>query len=101
MLVAVANDVHLILDPTIQSEDLSGEMAPRLNTLNGVTLGLLANGKFNGDRLLDFICEQLETRYRLARVVRFTKTHASVPLSPELLRDVVSTCSAVITAVGD
>jgi len=55
--------------------------APRKASLDGATIGLLANGKSNGMALLDRIVERLRERHRIGDVVRVAKTNASAPSS--------------------
>jgi hypothetical protein len=90
-----------ILDPTVAPEPVEAALAPRLPALDGKVLGLLANGKVNGDRLLDLVREGLEARYRLREVVVRAKPSATRVAASELLADLASRCDAVVTAIGD
>jgi hypothetical protein len=75
--------------------------APRLDTLEGLTIGLLSNGKANGVELLDRVADELVTRHSIARVIRHTKPHPSLPMSDEVLTMFAEQAHAVLTAVGD
>lgn len=76
-------------------------VAPRLANLDGITLGLLANGKANSVQLLELAAAELGTRYRIDRVIRHTKPHPSLPMSDEVLTMFAEQAHAVLTAVGD
>ncbi|MEO5839572.1 MAG: hypothetical protein ABIQ73_01570 [Acidimicrobiales bacterium] len=75
--------------------------APRLNSLDGVTLGLLANGKANGAAILDSVASALAQRHRIAGVVRAGKAHPSLPVSDEVLGMFAEHVQVVLTAIGD
>ena len=61
--------------------------APRLSSLDGVTLGLLANGKANSEAMLEAMATAIAQRHRITGVVRATKSHPSLPVSDEALGD--------------
>lgn len=90
-----------ILDPTVEPDRAEATMAPRVPSLDGKVLGLLANGKVNADHLLDLVREGLEARYRLRGVVVRVKPSASRVAEPETLGELARDCDAVVTAIGD
>lgn len=75
--------------------------APRLASLDGVTLGLLANGKANSEAILDAMATAIAQRHRIVEVVRATKVHPSLPLSDEVLGMFAEHVQVVLTAIGD
>jgi hypothetical protein len=75
--------------------------AKRLGDLDGKVLGLLHNGKVNGDRLLDLVREQLAARYGLRDVVVVRKPSASRVAEGAVLDRLARECDAVVTAIGD
>ena len=75
--------------------------APRLASLDGMTLGLLSNGKANGVELLEGVAEAIAERYRIARVIRHTKAHPSLPMTDEVASMFAEHAHAVLCAVGD
>ena len=75
--------------------------APRLSLLDGVTLGLLANGKANSDAILDAVADALANRHRIAGVVRVTKPHPSLPASGTVVSTFAERAQVVLTAIGD
>jgi len=76
-------------------------MAPRPRALDGLTVGLLNNGKLNADRLLDGFYRALEGRYRLAGTVHHKKEMPSRRFDSQVMEDVARRCQLAITAVGD
>ena len=91
-----------ILDPTVSAEETAGAVvAKRVCDLDGKVLGLLHNGKINGDRLLELVREQLGARYRLRDVVMIRKDSASRVADANDLDRLARECDAVVTAIGD
>ena len=90
-----------ILDPTISPERAEAALAARVADLDGKAIGLLANGKVNGDHLLDLVREGLASRYRLGRVVTLQKPGASRIADEALLEALARDCDVVVTAIGD
>jgi hypothetical protein len=76
-------------------------MAPRPETLNGLTLGLLANGKRNADRLLEHVSGLLAERYQFKEMVVKDKRNSSRPCPDDLMQEMVDQCDVLVTATGD
>jgi hypothetical protein len=91
-----------ILDPTVAADDATDTtVAKRVPGLDGKVLGLLHNGKVNGDRLLDLVREQLTRRYGLRDVMVVRKPSASRVAEDAVLDRLARECDAVVTAIGD
>jgi hypothetical protein len=75
--------------------------AARLSTLDGITLALVANGKANGEELLDDLAAELTRRHGVATVLRHTKPHPSLPLDDDVLTMFAEHAHAVLSAIGD
>lgn len=91
-----------ILDPTVRADDATEVViAKRVPDLEGKVLGLLHNGKVNGDHLLDLVREQLAARYGVREVVVVRKPSASRVAESEVLDRLARECDAVVTAIGD
>ena len=90
-----------VLDPTAEAVPEDAVVSPRLSSLDGVTLGLLANGKQNSPELLDMVYDVLADSYEFAGVVSRNKGDASRPCPDDILQELVGRCDVVITASGD
>ena len=91
-----------ILDPTVSAEESAGAVvAKRVADLDGKVLGLLHNGKVNGDHLLALVREELGARYRLRDIVVVSKPSASRVAEDAVLDRLARECDAVVTAIGD
>ena len=75
--------------------------AARLASFDGVTIGLLANGKANSDAILDAVADAIASRHRLAGVVRAVKPHPSLPASAAVVSTFAERAQVVLTAIGD
>ncbi len=89
-----------VLDPTPGMAVEAARMARPLPSLQGCTVGLLDNGKFNVTRFLDHVEEFLRTEHGVREVVRRRKPNQNAPVTAATLADLVA-CDAVVSAVGD
>lgn len=90
-----------VLDPTITTSSKESLLAVRPESLNGLTVGLLANGKKNSVEILQYVYEILKEEHGLATVIEDNKGNASRPCPPDLLENMAKQCDVVITASGD
>jgi hypothetical protein len=90
-----------ILDPTVEAMADHTNMAPRPADLDGLMVGLLANGKRNSDKLLEAVYTLLDERYELQGAVRVNKGDASRPAPTPVVDELLRKCDLVITATGD
>ena len=74
-------------------------IAPRLTSLDGVTLGILNNSKPNSLALQQRVAELLAAKHALVGVV--TKQKPSAAVGSEKLDVYAREVGAVITAIGD
>jgi hypothetical protein len=91
----------VILDPTAEAAPGAVEMASRLDSLHGKTIGLLDNTKLNSDRFLAYLQEALRARFPTAEFIVRRKQNASSVAAPALLDELAAKCDAVVAAVGD
>ena len=94
-------DGRIVYDPrgTVTAE--LRELAARLETLDGVRLGVLDNTKWNASKLLRHVVNGLEAGLTLAAVNRYGKESFSRPAHSDLLDVIAAENDAVITAIGD
>jgi hypothetical protein len=89
------------LVPTQEADTVPAGLAPRLASLNGITLGILSNGKSNATLLLEMVGEEMVADYGVAAVVIELKQSAVSNCPAALLDRLASQADAVITAIGD
>lgn len=89
----------IILDPTAEATAASSSLSSRPKSLKGLRVGLLHNTKPSGDVILRAIADQLAHDYEIQEVVWYRKPLPTVPAS--FIREMVSSCDVVITALAD
>jgi hypothetical protein len=92
--------VITVLNPTGRAVSREFRRAPRLVDLNGKVLGLLWNGKPNGDILLRRIQESLARSFKLSGVIWRKKPAVDVP-AKEILRELALEADFIINGQGD
>jgi hypothetical protein len=92
-----------VLDPTAKTTAKQERMATGLNDLNGKVIGLVDNRKPNFDIFLERVEKALCQRFQFAEIVRLKKggTGATVPLTPEEMKQLAPKCDAVVNGICD
>jgi hypothetical protein len=92
-----------VLDPTAKTTVKQERMATSLNDLNGKVIGLVDNRKPNFDIFLERVEKALCQRFQFAEIVRLKKggTGATVPLTPEEMKQLAPKCDAVVNGICD
>jgi len=75
--------------------------APRVKKLEGLRLGLLDNTKWNANKLLRELRDQLQAAHPLAAVHYYRKESFSRFAAPELVEKIRAENDIVLTAIGD
>jgi hypothetical protein len=94
------NAVIRVLDPSFEQERHVWEVAPRPATLIGTTVGIISNGKANTRPFFDHLERILREEWRVADVVRRTKSNYSAPAEPDLI-DEAARWHVLFAGVGD
>jgi hypothetical protein len=89
------------LDPTVEPLPAEGVVADRPTTLDGLTIGLLANGKLNSEEMLTAIHDVLADRFEFGGIVERNKHNASRPCPGDIIDELVDECDVVVTSSGD
>ncbi len=88
-----------VLDPTAEGRPAGRDLTARVDSLTGLTVGLLDISKPRGNVFLDRLQEHL---IRLgAGVERYTKPTFAKPAPVDLRHEIATTCDAVIEALAD
>jgi hypothetical protein len=90
---------RVLLDPTGERAPAVRERLPRLESLDGRTIGLLDISKPRGDLFLDRLEQHL--RERGAQVKRFRKPTFTKPAPVDLRHEIAVNCDAVVEALAD
>jgi hypothetical protein len=88
------------LDPTHEQGGAAFTAAPRLASLGGATVAIVSNGKKNTKPFFDGLEAELKETFKVADVVRITKSNYSAPVEEALLED-AEKWQALISGVGD
>ncbi len=88
-----------LLDPTSELRPEHRATLPRLDQIDGKTIGLLDISKARGDVFLAEVQSILEQRG--ARVLHFRKPTFSKPAPPDLRKEIREQCDAVLEALAD
>jgi hypothetical protein len=88
-----------LLDPTAESAPVAHRGAPRLEAIDGRTVGLLDISKPRGDVFLDRLAKLLEARHVTVR--RYAKPTHARPASADLRSQIAAECDAVVEALAD
>jgi hypothetical protein len=75
--------------------------AARIQALDGLRLGILDNTKWNANKLLREVRDQLQAGHKLAAANYYRKESFSRFAAPELLEEIRRDNDIVVTAIGD
>lgn len=75
--------------------------AARIQALDGLRLGILDNTKWNANKLLREVRDQLKTAHPLGEVHYYRKESFSRFAAPELIEQIRRENDIVVTAIGD
>lgn len=89
-----------VLDPTPEKASPLGQLAPRLDTLAGKTVGFISNGKVGTKGFFAHLERLLRQQYGVAKVVVRTKSNYSAPADKRIV-DEIKSWDAVISGIGD
>jgi hypothetical protein len=89
-----------VLDPTNEMKSAGAQLAPRLPSLTGMTVGFISNGKEGTKGYFAHLDRMLRKEFSVADVVWRTKSNFSAPADKYII-DEISRWHAVVTGVGD
>ena len=90
-----------LVHPGAEDQPMMYQLAPRLATLDGKTIGLIDNRKRHSDVFLSELQNLMRDKYGVAEFRYYTKIGASVATPEDIMDGMVSECDAVIHAVAD
>jgi hypothetical protein len=89
-----------VLDPTPEKAPPVGQLAPRLDTLKGKTIGFISNGKEGTKGFFAHLDRVLREEHGVAQVVMRTKSNYSAPADAHIAAE-IRNWDAVISGIGD
>ena len=99
--MGITTDTITVLHPAAEDVAEILCLAPRLPSLQGMTVGLIDNHKRNANVYLEALGHLLQHRYGVSQVVTYRKISQSMPTPDAVLDQLASTCDAIIHAVAD
>lgn len=90
-----------VYDPRGIVEAQAMGLAPRVRKIAGLRLAILDNSKWNCNKMLRGVRDELQARHKLAAVNYFTKDSFSSNAAPELIAEIVANHDIALTAIGD
>ena len=91
-----------LLDPTGDSgRDTNTSLAPRPQSLQGLTVGLLDNTKPNGAVILRAVGRELQERYGVREIRMFRKGYFGTPVEESVVNQMLDNCDFAVAAIGD
>jgi hypothetical protein len=92
---------HPVYDPRGALGADRKPLSPRVKGLDGLRLGMLDNTKWNANKLLRELRDQLKDQYAFEAVNYYRKESFARFADPELIRKIRAENDIVVTAVGD
>ncbi len=89
-----------VLDPTNEVAPPPGQLAPRLVSLSGKTVGFVSNGKEGTKGFFMHLGRLLRDEFGVAEVIMRQKSNYSAPADRDIV-DEIARWHAVVTGIGD
>ena len=92
-----------LLDPTGDGDQGTNTtlVMPRPQSLAGLTVGLLENGKPNATVLLRAVGRELREKYGVREVRMFSKSYFGTPVEHTPVQQSLHNCDFAVAAIGD
>ena len=88
------------LNPTHEESSKEYIIAPKLNSLKGMTVGIISNGKKGTFPFFDAFEKNLIMDFGVSKIFRKIKTNYSAPADDDIIKEIPK-WDAVITGLGD
>ena len=89
-----------VLDPTAEKTAPLGQLAPRLDTLRGKTVGFISNGKEGTKGFFTHLEKMLREQHGVKEVILRTKSNYSAPADKHIV-DEIKHWDAAVSGIGD
>jgi len=92
---------HAVYDPRGVVDAETKAIAPRVAALDGLRLGILDNTKWNANKLLRQLRDELQLAHKFKAVNYYRKESFSRFAAPQLVEQIRAENDIVVTAIGD
>ena len=92
---------QVVYDPRGAVDAEAKAVAPRVAALDGLRLGILDNTKWNANKLLRQLRDELQLAHRFKAVSYYRKESFSRFADPKLVESIRAENDIVVTAIGD
>jgi len=89
-----------VLNPTYNEANEQFETAPRLSSLQGITVGIVSNGKQGTGRFFEAFGTRLKDTHGVGSVELVVKPNYSAPAGDEIM-DAAQRWNALVAGIGD
>ena len=89
-----------VLDPTAEKTAPLGQLAPRLDTLRGKTVGFISNGKEGTKGFFTHLEKMLREQHGVKEVILRTKSNYSAAADKHIV-DEIKHWDAAVSGIGD
>lgn len=96
----MSGKVQLVV-PVGHARVVARQVAPRLPSLQGKSIGFLENSKHNAALLFSMLAERVQAEQHVGAVVLRSKNNSSIAAPHEVLAELAERCDVVITGTGD
>ena len=93
--------MRTVYDPRGEVGAEARDIAPRLKSIEGLRLGVLDNTKWNANKLLREVRDQLKGAHGFTAVNYYRKEAFSRFADPKLIEQIRAENDIVVTAIGD
>ncbi|MDB5822680.1 MAG: hypothetical protein JWR21_1384 [Herminiimonas sp.] len=90
-----------VYDPRGRVDAENRTLSARVKDLNGLRLGILDNTKWNANKVLRLVRDELMQRYEFKDVNYYRKESFSRFAAPELIQEIAANNDILLTAIGD
>jgi hypothetical protein len=90
-----------VYDPRGRVDVENRALSPRVKDLNGLRLGILDNTKWNANKVLRLVRDELMQQYTFKDVNYYRKESFSRFAAPELIQEIAANNDILLTAIGD
>lgn len=96
-----ATDRVPVYDPRGRIDAETRSLSPRVKTLHGLRLGILDNTKWNANKVLRLVRDELQEQFEFKSVNYYRKESFSRFAAPELIKEIAANNDVLLTAIGD